>query len=82
MSIGFALLETAGNAYLSKILEESQSNMKGSGFGFNNTLGFFCSGVGPMIIAFLGELNTFLPYYLISFILIGVLLITIKFLKS
>jgi len=81
-SIGFAMLETAGNAYLSKVLEETYPNLKGSGFGFNNSVGFFCSGVGPILIAFLGELNTFLPYYIISFIIIGSLSITIKFLKD
>ncbi|TFG27275.1 MAG: MFS transporter [Promethearchaeota archaeon] len=82
VSVGFALVETGGNAYLSKILEEKYPHVKGSGFGFNNALGFFCSAIGPIILCYLGEFHVFLPYYVVSIIIIGALLITIKFIKS
>lgn len=80
-SIGFALMETSGNAHLSKILEEVNPDLKGSGFGFNNGLGFFWSAIGPILICYLGEISPFLPYYIISMLIVGSLLITIKFIE-
>jgi MFS family permease len=82
VSVGFALLETAGNAYLSRVLEETHPELKGTGFGFNNALGFFFSAIGPIFICSLGELQIFLPFYVVSFIIIGSLLLTLKFIKS
>ncbi len=82
VSIGFALLETGGNAYLSKILEEIHPELKGSGFGFNNALGYFCSAIGPIFICSLGEISVVLPYYIVSVIILIALLITLKFIKS
>ncbi|GAI15899.1 unnamed protein product, partial [marine sediment metagenome] len=82
VSIGFALLEIGGNAYLSKILEKTYPELKGSGFGLNNTLGFFFSAIGPIFICALGSIYIFLPYYVVSFIIIVSLLITLKFVKN
>ena len=82
VSVGFAMLETAGNAYLSRILEEKHPDLKGTGFGFNNALGFFFSAIGPIFICSLGELEVFLPFYVVSFIITVALLITIKFIKN
>lgn len=82
ISIGFALVEAGGNAYLSKILEEKYPHIKGTGFGFNNALGFFCAAIGPIFFSYLGEYHILLPYYIESIIIIGALLITIKMIKS
>ena len=82
VSIGFALLEIGGNAYLSKILEKTYPDLKGSGFGLNNTLGFFFSAIGPIFICALGSIDILLPYYVVSFIIIVSLLITLKFVKN
>ncbi len=79
---GFALIEVAGNAYLSRILEETDPSLKTSGFGFNNALGFFFSGIGPIFIAFLGEIYIFLPYFIASMIIVVIFLITVKFIKN
>ena len=81
-SIGFALMETGGNAYLSRVLEEKHPHLKGSGFGFNNALGYFFSAIGPIFICSLGDIDVFLPYYVVSLIIIFSLFITIKFLKN
>jgi MFS family permease len=81
-SIGFALMETGGNAYLSRVLEEKHPHLKGSGFGFNNALGYFFSAIGPIFICSLGDIDVFLPYYVVSIIIIFSLFITIKFLRE
>lgn len=81
-SIGFALLETGGNAYLSRFLEEKHPHSKGSGFGFNNALGYFFSAIGPIFICSLGDIDVFLPYYVVSIIIMFSLFITLKFLKD
>ena len=81
-SIGFALMETGGNAYLSRVLEEKHPHLKGSGFGFNNALGYFFSAIGPIFICSLGDIDVFLPYYVVSLIIIFSLFITIKFLNN
>jgi len=81
-SIGFALLETGGNAYLSRFLEETHPNLKGSGFGFNNALGYFFSAIGPIFICSLGDIEVFLPYYVVSIIILFSFIITVKFLEN
>jgi len=80
--IGFALLETSGNAYLSRYLEETHPELKASGFGFNNALGYFFRALGPIFICFLGDIEVFLPYYVVSIIILFALFITMKFLKK
>ncbi len=82
VSIGFAMLEIAGNAYLSRILEEKHPDLKGTGFGFNNALGYFFSALGPIFICSLGEIQVFLPFFIVSFIILGSFLITLKFIKN
>jgi len=82
VSIGFAMMETAGNAYLSKILEEKHPDLKGTGFGFNNALGYFFSAIGPIFICSLGEIEISLPFYVVSFIILGSFLITLKFIRN
>jgi MFS family permease len=82
VSIGFAMVETAGNAYLSRILEEEHPDLKGTGFGFNNALGFFFSALGPIFICSLGEIDVFLPFFIVSFIIVASFLITLKFIKN
>lgn len=80
--IGFALLETSGNAYLAKFLEETHPKIKASGFGFNNALGYFFRALGPIFICFLGDIEVFLPYYVVSIIILFSLFITMKFLEK
>jgi len=82
VSVGFAMLETAGNAYLSRILEEDHPELKGTGFGFNNALGYFFSALGPIFICSLGEIQVFLPFFIVSFIIMVSFLITLKFIKN
>ena len=82
VSSGFALVEIAGNAYLSRLLEETDPSLKSSGFGFNNALGFFFSGMGPIFITIIGEIYIFLPYFIVSMIIGIIFLITVKFIKK
>jgi MFS family permease len=81
IGIGFALFQTSGYAILSKRIEDNYPELKGSAFGFNNTVGFFLGAIGPIFICFLGEISDFLPYYLISVIISITLIITIKSIK-
>ena len=80
--IGFALYQTSANAYLLKIIEETNSDLKGTGFGFNNAIGFFFGALGPIIICSTGEFNTFLPYYFIAVLVSISFLLTLKYLKN
>jgi len=79
--IGFALYQTGGNTHLLKVIHNTYPELKGSGLGFNNALGFLFGALGPVIICPLGEFWAYLPYYFISIFILISLLITLKFLK-
>lgn len=79
--IGMACIQTAGNSYLLKVIDQIDPELKGSGFGFNNTIGFLCGAIGPIILSMIGEINIFLPYYGIIIIIFISFIITIKFLN-
>ncbi|MHA1688329.1 MAG: MFS transporter [Promethearchaeota archaeon] len=81
-SLGLGMFETAGNTNLLKKIEHVNPDLKGSGFGLNNSLGFFCGAVGPIVLSFLGTLNLFLPFYFIGFLISITLILTIMFVKS
>ncbi|MBD3341521.1 MAG: MFS transporter [Candidatus Lokiarchaeota archaeon] len=81
IGIGFALFQTSGYAILSKTVERNYPDLKGSAFGISNTLGFFLGAFGPVLICYLGELSTYLPYYLISITIFFTFLISVKFIK-
>jgi len=82
IGIGFGVFQTSGYAILSRHIDENHHELKGSAFGFNNTLGFIFGAFGPILICSLGEISTFLPYYLVSFVVIITLFITIRFIKE
>ena len=65
IGIGIALFDPAGNALLLEIIEDIKPELKGSGIGFNNAIGFFCGAMAPMIISPIGETNVFAPFYLV-----------------
>jgi len=79
--IGFALYQTAGNTQLLRIIDETHPELKGSGFGFNNTVGFLFSALGPVIISYIGEISLFYSFYVIAFVSLIVFFLTVKFLK-
>ena len=79
--IGFALYQTAGNTQLLRIIDETHPELKGSGFGFNNTVGFLFSALGPVIISYIGEISLFYSFYVIAFVTLIVFFLTVKFLK-
>jgi MFS family permease len=80
MSMGLALYDPAGNTLLLNIIDESNPDLKGSGIGINNALGFFFSSLSPMIVCPLGEIDVFLPFYLLIGLVFIALIVTIKFL--
>ena len=80
--IGFALYQTAGNTQLLRIIDDSHPELKGSGFGFNNGIGFLCSAFGPVVICYIGEISLFYSFYIISFITLIVFFLTLKFLRK
>ena len=79
LGIGIALFDPAGNTLLLEVIEDIQPDLKGSGIGFNNAIGFFCGAVAPMIMSPLGEFDIFAPFYVVFGLMIFSLIIS-KFL--
>ncbi|MHA1668994.1 MAG: MFS transporter [Promethearchaeota archaeon] len=79
LGIGIALFDPAGNTLLLEVIEDIQPDLKGSGIGFNNAIGFFCGAIAPMIMSPLGEIDILYPFYII-FVFMIVSLIISKFL--
>ncbi|MFX1448090.1 MAG: MFS transporter [Promethearchaeota archaeon] len=75
IGIGIALIDPAGNTLLLEVIEDIQSDLKGSGIGFNNAIGFFCSAIAPMIMSPLGEIDIALPFYVVMITMIISLII-------
>ena len=65
LGIGIALFDPAGITLLLEVIEDINPDLKGSGIGFNNAIGFFCSAVAPMIMSPLGEIEIFIPFYVV-----------------
>lgn len=63
--IGIGLFGPAGNTLLLEVIEDIQPDLKGSGIGFNNAIGFFCMAIAPMIMSSLGEIDILLPFYVV-----------------
>ena len=82
VGIGLALYEPAGNTLLLNIIEKIDPDLKGTGIGFNNAIGFLCSAIGPIVISFLGEIDTFLPFHLINGLVVITFFITLKLVKK
>ncbi|MFX1340595.1 MAG: MFS transporter [Promethearchaeota archaeon] len=82
IGIGFGMFQTSGYTLLSKHIEENHRDLKGSAFGINNTLGFILGAFGPILICYLGEISIFLPFYLVSLLILITFLISIKFIKE
>ena len=79
LGIGIALFDPAGNTLLLEVIEDIQPDLKGSGIGFNNAIGFFCGAIAPMIMSPLGEIDIFFPFYVV-FALMIISLIIAKYL--
>ena len=79
LGIGIALFDPAGNTLLLEVIEDIQPDLKGSGIGFNNAIGFFCGAIAPMIMSPLGEFDIFAPFYVVLGLMIFSLIIS-KFL--
>ena len=79
LGIGIALFDPAGNTLLLEVIEDIQPDLKGSGIGFNNAIGFFCGAVAPMIMSPIGEIDIFFPFYVVFGLMIISLIIS-KFL--
>ncbi|MFX0073846.1 MAG: MFS transporter [Candidatus Hermodarchaeota archaeon] len=75
IGIGIAFIDPAGNTLLLEVIEDIQPELKGSGIGFNNAIGFFCSAIAPMIMTPLGGIYIILPFYVILILMIVCLII-------
>jgi len=73
LAIGIAMFDPAGMTLLLEVIEDINPDLKGSGIGFNNAIGFFCSAVAPMIMSPLGEIEIFIPFYVV----IGLMVISV-----
>jgi MFS family permease len=65
IAIGLALIDPAGITLLLEVIEDIHPELKGSGIGFNNAIGFFCGAIAPMIMSPLGEIAIVFPFYVI-----------------
>ena len=81
LGIAIALFDPAGNTLLLEVIEDIQPDLKGSGIGFNNAIGFFCGAIAPMIMSPLGEIEILFPFYVV-FALMVISLIISKFLVN
>lgn len=70
IGMGIALIDPAGNALLLEVIEDIHPDLKGSGVGFNNAIGFFCSAIAPMIMIPLGEIGISFPFYVVIVMMI------------
>ena len=77
LAIGIALFDPAGNTLLLEVIEDIEPDLKGSGIGFNNAIGFFCGAIAPMIMSPLGEFDIFAPFYVIFGLMIISVIITL-----
>jgi len=78
IGIGIALFDPSGNALLLEVIEDIDPELKGSGIGFNNAIGFFFGALAPMIFSFIGEFNIFAPFYLIIALMLFSVIISYK----
>ena len=62
-----------------EVIEDIRPDLKGSGIGFGNTIGFFFMAIAPMIMSPLGQFNIIFPFYAV-FGLMLIALITSIFL--
>lgn len=81
-AICFGIIQTAGNTLVLQKIEEINPNLKGSGIGMGNAIGFLCSAIGPIIISIFGEIEMFLPYYFIMVLIFPVFLLTLKYVND
>ena len=77
IGIGIALFDPAGNTLLLEVIEDIEPELKGTGIGFNNAIGFFCGAIAPMIMSPLGEFDIFAPFYIIFGLMIVSVIITL-----
>jgi len=82
IGIGLAIYDPAGNTLILNVIVEINPNLKGTGIGLNNAIGFFCSSLGPVAICALGEISVYYPFYMIFFLTIIAFLITWKLIKK
>ncbi|MGQ4876070.1 MAG: MFS transporter [Promethearchaeia archaeon] len=82
IAMGLATYDPSGNTLLLNFIVKIDPNLKGTGLGFNNSIGFFFSALGSIAICSAGEIFILLPFYMI-FILILISFITaLKLIKS
>jgi MFS family permease len=81
LGVGIALFDPAGITLLLEVIEDINPDLKGSGIGFNNAIGFFFGAVAPMIMSPLGEFYIFAPFYVV-FGLMVISIIISKFLVA
>ncbi|TXT61686.1 MAG: membrane protein of unknown function [Promethearchaeota archaeon] len=82
IGIGLALYDPAGNTILLDKIVKVDENLKGTGIGFNNTIGFFSGALGPIFICWLGEYDVFYPFYLIFALIAVAFILTWIFIKE
>ena len=82
IGIGIALFDPAGNTLLLEVIEDIQPNLKGTGIGFNNAIGFFWGAVAPIIMSPLGEIQVFIPFYAVFGLMIFSIIVTSCFVNK
>jgi len=78
IGVGIALFDPSGNALLLEVIEDINPELKGSGIGFNNAIGFFFGALAPMIFSFIGEFHIMAPFYLLIALMLVSVIISYK----
>jgi len=82
IGIGLAIYDPAGNTLILNVIVKINPNLKGTGIGLNNAIGFFFSALGPVVICSLGEISVYYPFYMIFFLTVVAFLVTWKLIKE
>jgi MFS family permease len=82
IGIGLALYDPAGATLILQVIVKINPDLRGTGIGLNNAIGFFSSAIGPIIFSILGEQSIFYPFYLIFFLILIAFIMTATLVNS
>lgn len=75
--VGIAFFGPAGGTLMMEVIEDIRPDLKGSGIGFGNTIGFFFMAIAPMIMSPLGQIEILFPFYAVFGLMIIALITSI-----
>jgi len=82
IAMGLATYDPSGNTLLLNFIVKIDPNLKGTGLGFNNSIGFFFSALGSIAICSAGEIFILFPFYIIFILILISFIIALKLIKG